>query len=369
MAGRTTRDPTVVAVPFYFATMAVENRVLKRRARAGRRSAGEYERRDTIASLSMGTISLLAPMVSARLLRPLTPGRGRFGRALVTAAVAGAAATTLGDLVGRRSEPGTRPHRAARWVSSRLGVATTVTGGLALATFWQTQTSVARLWRLRTRPPIGGGALYFLLAVTGWDFIYYWNHRLMHECRYMWAIHVVHHSSERYNLSTALRQPVLDAFGTPVPYGLLCLAGLSPAQVETARGVNLLYQYWIHTETIGRLGPAEVALNTPSHHRVHHGSNPDYIDRNHGSILIVWDRLFRTFRAEHEAAVYGLTKNIRTFRIGPIATHEFRSILRDVSASTSWRQRLSFVGRGPGWAERHRATELDVPVAELVGVG
>ena len=90
----------------------------------------------------------------------------------------------------------------------------------------------------------------------------------------MWAVHVVHHSSERYNLSTALRQPVADALGTFLPYGLLCLLGIPPALVATARGVNLLYQFWIHTEAIDRIGPAEAVLNTPSHHRVHHGTQP-----------------------------------------------------------------------------------------------
>lgn len=357
-----------MAVPLFFATMAAEYRLLKRRATTGPPSAGEYERRDTIASLSMGAISLVAPMISARLLRPVTPGRGRFGSALVAVAVTGAAVTTLGDAVARRSAPDTRRQGAARWVSSRVGVLTTVTGGVAVSTAWQARTSAGRLWSRRRRPG-RAGAWAHVLAVAGWDFLYYWNHRLMHECRYMWAIHVVHHSSQRYNLSTALRQPVLDAFGTPIPYGLLCLAGVSPAQLETARGINLLYQYWIHTETIGRLGPAELALNTPSHHRVHHGSNRDYIDRNHGSILIVWDRLFGTYRAEREKAVYGLTKNIGTFRIGEIATHEFRSMLGDVARSTSWRERLSFVVRGPGWAERHRVTQPGRPAPRPVRVG
>ena len=170
----------------------------------------------------------------------------------------------------------------------------------------------------------------------------------------MWAIHVVHHSSQHYNLSTALRQPVLDSLGTPLPYGALGLVGLSPLQINTARGVNLLYQYWVHTEAISTLGPAEAAFNTPSHHRVHHGSNSAYIDRNHGSILIVWDRLFRTFQPEKEKVVYGLTKNINTFNVGSITTHEFVSILKDVSASSTWRERISYIVRGPGWADQHR---------------
>ena len=202
---------------------------------------------------------------------------------------------------------------------------------------------------------MGSGPWALALAVAGWDFIYYWNHRFMHESRYMWAIHVVHHSSEHYNLSTALRQPVADALGTSVPYGALCLFGISPELVATARGVNLLYQYWIHTETIDRLGPPEAVLNTPSHHRVHHGSNRQYLDRNHGSILIIWDRLFGTFEPEGEPVVYGLTKNIDTFNPGRIASHEYAEMLRDVAGSTSWRERLSFVVRGPGWAGRRRA--------------
>ena len=168
--------------------------------------------------------------------------------------------------------------------------------------------------------------------MLGWDFIYYWNHRFMHESRYMWAIHVVHHSSERYNLSTALRQPVADALGTFVPYSLLALLGVRPELIAQARGINLLYQYWIHTDTIRRLGPFEKVFNTPSHHRVHHGSNQQYLDRNHGSILIIWDRLFGTFEREAEPVVYGLTKNLDTFNPARVAGHEHFEMLRDVVA-------------------------------------
>ena len=194
-----------------------------------------------------------------------------------------------------------------------------------------------------------------VLAIVGWDFIYYWNHRFMHEVRALWAHHVVHHSSERYNLSTALRQPVADVLGVYLPYGLMARVGIRPALIEQARGVNLLYQYWIHTDAIRSLGAGEEVLNTPSHHRVHHGSNGQYLDRNHGSILIVWDRLFGTFQREDEAVVYGLTKNIDTYNPVRIASHEFADIVRDVAHSTTWRDRLSFVLRGPGWAYRRHA--------------
>jgi sterol desaturase/sphingolipid hydroxylase (fatty acid hydroxylase superfamily) len=353
------RDPTVLAIPFFFASMGAEYAFSRRRAAERRSSAGDYERRDALASLTMGTLSLLTPLVAPRLLRPLTPGRGRFGPTLVRAAGAAVAATTVADLVGRRSRgdrpPATRAEKLAAKVSAVGGVASVALGWVAVATTWQSRTAIHRMWRRRRIGPLGAGARPMLVAIAGWDLIYYWNHRFMHECRYMWAIHVVHHSSEQYNLSTALRQPVLEALATPVPYGILCLAGITPGQVEMARGVNLLYQYWIHTELIDRLGPVEGALNTPSHHRVHHGSNPRYIDRNHGSILILWDRLFGTFEPERERVVYGLTKNIRSFNIGTIAAHEVTSILRDVAASTTWRDRLGFVVRGPGWADRRRA--------------
>jgi sterol desaturase/sphingolipid hydroxylase (fatty acid hydroxylase superfamily) len=175
----------------------------------------------------------------------------------------------------------------------------------------------------------------------------------------MWAVHVVHHSSERYNLSTALRQPVADALGTFLPQGALCLAGFQPGLVASARGINLLYQFWIHTETIGSLGPLEKVLNTPSHHRVHHGSNPQYIDRNHGSILILWDKLFGTFEPEKERVVYGLTKNINTFNPLRIAAHEHLEMFEDVDRAVGWRNRLSYVLRGPGWAYSHRDLDLE----------
>ncbi len=130
---------------------------------------------------------------------------------------------------------------------------------------------------------------------------------------------------------------------------------MRPSLVAQARAINLLYQYWIHTDVIRTLGPAERVLNTPSHHRVHHGSNQQYLDRNHGSILIVWDKLFGTFEPERAPVVYGLTKNIHTYNPARIATHEYRDIVRDVAQSTNWTDRLSFVLRGPGWAYRRHA--------------
>ena len=390
------RDLTVIAVPFYFATMAGEYFWLRRRAARQGPTAGDYERRDTLASLAMGVGSLVAPLVGPKLLAPFTPGRGRYGKAVVVGALGAAAVTTVADVVTRRitdqelelesvaangasarsAGPGARRHtrrhprvdrrlaaRVARRVSSVGGVVAVVVGGVAITTTWATRTTPERLWRRRILPDLGTGAVAVAAAVAAWDFLYYWDHRFMHTSRYMWAIHVVHHSSEHYNLSTALRQPVAEAFGTFVPFGSLCLFGIRPGLVETARGVNLLYQYWIHTETVRALGPAEEVLNTPSHHRVHHGSNRQYLDRNHGSILILWDRLFGTFEPEGEQVVYGLTKNINTFQPARIATHEYAAMLRDVAASNSWNERLSYMVRGPGWANEHRAQRAEAAAA------
>ncbi len=387
-------DLTVVAIPGFFASMAYEARWLRRRAEVHGPAPVDYERNDTLASLTMGTGSLVVPMVTRRLARNFDLGRGRWARPLLTAGVAAAAATAVADAVARAKDreagsvdatvdsapvaarpadsgpvvagpdrgpgsAGSRSQQVSRW-ARRLGGSTAVAAitatGLTAASTWVARSSAQRLFARRVLPDLGGGPLALGAAVLGWDFIYYWNHRLQHESRIMWAIHVVHHSSERYNLSTALRQPWADSLGMFVPYGVLSLLGVRPNLIETARQLNLIYQFWIHTDAIRTIGPLEEVLNTPSHHRAHHGSNRRYLDRNHGSILIIWDRLFGTFQREldNDPVIYGLTKNIDTFNPLRIATHEYADIARDVAESRSWNDRLSFVLRGPGWAyERH----------------
>ena len=359
-------DATVAAVPVYFGTMGAEHLWLRAHRAERGPTAADYERNDTVTSLAMGVGSLLAPVLVPKLIGSITPGKGKYGKALVITAATAVAATTIADLVARLEskddEQATNSRRrrsaarAARRVARVGGPVAVVTGGIAITTALASRTTANRMWSRRLVRDLGRGPAALAAAVLGWDFIYYWNHRFMHESRYMWAIHVVHHSSERYNLSTALRQPVADALGTFVPYSLLALVGLHPDLIAQARGINLLYQYWFHTDTIRRLGPFEKVFNTPSHHRVHHGSNQQYIDRNHGSILITWDRLFGTFEPEGEPVVYGLTKNLNTFNPARVAGHEHFEMLRDVSRSETWRDRLSFVLRGPGWAyQRHAA--------------
>lgn len=362
-------DLLSAAVPGFFATMALERRWLRRRADQRGPTPADYERRDTVASLSMGIGSVLAPVVAERVLAPFVPraGHRRGHTALVAVAVAAAVTATVADrrrrartAVGATDDaaaPGPASHRdPADRVARTAAVAAVVAGGAAVTLAWNAATAPDRLWSRRIAD-LGRGPVALLVAIVGWDAIYYWNHRWMHTSRYMWAYHSVHHSSERYNLSTALRQPVAGAFTAAVPYGLLSWIGVHPDLVEHARAVNLLYQYWIHTDTVRRLGRAERVLNTPSHHRVHHGSNPGYLDRNHGSILITWDRWFETFTEERddEPVVYGLTKNVDTFAPWRIATHEYSRMLGDVAAADTWSDRLGSVVRGPGWADRRRA--------------
>jgi sterol desaturase/sphingolipid hydroxylase (fatty acid hydroxylase superfamily) len=182
------------------------------------------------------------------------------------------------------------------------------------------------------------------------DLCYYWFHRAHHEVRLLWAVHVNHHSSRRYNLSTALRQALLTPVSAPLFWAPLALIGFPPWMILTAKAWSLLYQFWIHTEAIDRLGPLELVLNTPSHHRVHHGKNSRYLDRNHGGIFIIWDRLFGTFTPEEERVIYGLTKDIATYNPLRIAFHEFAAIGRDVARAPTLRAKLGYVLQPPGWS-------------------
>jgi len=196
----------------------------------------------------------------------------------------------------------------------------------------------------------------WVLLFFGDEFSYYWFHRVSHECRLFWASHVVHHSSQRYNLSTALRQTWTGGFMSFLFWLWLPIVGFAPVMILTMKAVSLLYQFWIHTELVRSLGPLEAVFNTPSHHRVHHGSNPRYIDRNHGGTLIVWDKLFGTFEPENPAdpVCFGLTRNIHSYNPVRIAFHEWLDLFRDARRAPGWRNKFLYVFGNPGW--RHEAT-------------
>src|SRR5688500_6319175 len=197
----------------------------------------------------------------------------------------------------------------------------------------------------------------WLLAFFADDLSYYLFHYTSHNMRWFWASHVVHHSSQRYNLSTALRQTWTgNLTGSFIFWMWMPFLGFHPIVVMLMQQISLIYQFWIHTEAIHVLPrPVEFIFNTPSHHRVHHGSNLKYLDKNHGSILILWDRLFGTFQPEEEPVVYGLTKNVGSYNLVKIAFHEYADIVADVARSSTWHDRLSFTFRGPGWAHRRAA--------------
>ena len=188
------------------------------------------------------------------------------------------------------------------------------------------------------------------LCVVLADLAYYWEHRFTHRVGVAWATHTVHHSSPYFNISVAYRFGPLDGF-FPLFFHLpLVLAGFDPILVLFAEAVVQLYQTALHTETIGKLPrPVEAVMNTPSHHRVHHGSNPRYIDKNYGGIFIVWDRLFGTFEEEREPVVYGITRPLGTVNPFVVFFHGYTRLARQVYAARGIGAKLGHLLRPPGW--------------------
>lgn len=270
-------DVTTLAVPLFVAMILIE--MIAWRMKRG----GDYETRDTAASLMMGLGSQIAPLFG--------------GAALLTAALIAAYEVRLFDI----------PN--AWWVV----------------------------------------VICFVID----DLRYYWWHRISHERRWFWASHVIHHSSQHYNLSTALRQTWTGTvIGGVLFKAPLAILGFHPLMLAFVGGLNLLYQFWIHTEMIGKLGPLEWVLNTPSHHRVHHATNPRYLDANYAGTFIIWDRLFGTFVAEDdgERPRYGIIKNLGTFNPVRIAFHEWIGIAKDVVKARSLREVLGYAFGPPGWS-------------------
>lgn len=187
----------------------------------------------------------------------------------------------------------------------------------------------------------------FALLVA--DFSYYWMHRWEHEIRILWAHHSVHHSSPEYNLTTALRLAWIEGLVEWLFFVPMILMGFSVAQTIVAILFVVSYQTWIHTEKIGRLGWLDKVLNTPSVHRVHHGSNTQYIDKNYGGILILWDRLFGTYAPEEETVVYGITKPLGSVNPLVINFHEYGQIFKDVRSANTLKDKLGYLIHRPGW--------------------
>ena len=198
------------------------------------------------------------------------------------------------------------------------------------------------------------------------DLRYYSHHRIAHRCRWPWAMHIIHHSSRRYSLAVALRQGWTKHFtGTTVLKIPLVLIGFNPILVIFCGALNAVYQFFLHTETVHKLPKwFEAIFNTPSHHRVHHGKNPEYLDSNYAGTLIIWDKIFGTFVPESENAYpdYGLVKDFETFNPFKIFIHEYWSILKDVFGSKrSLKDRLLYIVAPPGWShDNSRKTSKDI---------
>ena len=198
------------------------------------------------------------------------------------------------------------------------------------------------------------------------DLRYYLHHRIAHRCRWPWAMHIIHHSSRRYSLAVALRQGWTKHFtGTTVLKIPLVLVGFNPILVIFCGALNAVYQFFLHTETVHKLPKwFEAIFNTPSHHRVHHGKNPEYLDSNYAGTLIIWDKIFGTFVPENENAYpdYGLVKDFETFNPFKIFIHEYWSILKDVFGSKrSLKDRLLYIVAPPGWShDNSRKTSKDI---------
>ncbi len=234
-------------------------------------------------------------------------------------------------------------------VSLALGLGSTVAGAITAGAF-----AVMLGWAHAIAPlRIGWSWWAWPLCFVLDDLAYYCFHRSAHRVRWFWASHVNHHSSQHYNLSTALRQTWTGFFALSFAFRLpLAAIGFEPGMVLTCAAFNLIYQFWIHTEAIGRMPRwFEAVMNTPSHHRVHHATNPRYLDRNYAGTFIVWDRMFGTFAPEDdvEPIRYGLVHQLGSFNLLRAVFHEWAAIARDVRAAP-WRHKLSYLVREPGWS-------------------
>lgn len=284
----------------------------------------------------------------AAMLPPPAPAPAIAGFDVVPYAIPAFVALIVAEMLWARRHAPAKYEPADTLTSLAMGLGSTVAGALvagliAAAAGWLYQH------RVYTLPNV---AWVWIAALVLDDLNYYWFHRTAHRVRWFWASHVNHHSSQHYNLSTALRQSWTGFIALSFAFRIWpALIGFHPAMLLAVGGINLVYQFWIHTEAIGRMpGWFEAVFNTPSHHRVHHATNPRYLDRNYAGVFIVWDRLLGTFTSERadDAPNYGIVRQLGTFALLHTAFHEWNGILRDVWRAP-WRHKLGYVLRQPGW--------------------
>ena len=255
--------------------------------------------------------------------------------------------------------------------SLMMGLGSTVSGVLfaGLVTAWAMFVYQFRLF------DIGFAWWVWPVAFIFDDFMYYWVHRLGHTVRWFWADHIVHHSSQHYNLTTALRQSWLSPLTLKFLWlgSVMILIGFHPLVIGIVSGFNLIYQFWFHTEAIKKM-PAwfEAVMNTPSHHRVHHATNPIYLDRNFAGVFIIWDKMFGTFQPEleDEKCRYGIIHNIDTHNPFKIAIHEWLSVFRDMRGAKSLKDAMMYLLAPPGWTpDGSRATSKQIKARWLARTG
>jgi sterol desaturase/sphingolipid hydroxylase (fatty acid hydroxylase superfamily) len=268
------------------------------------------------------------------------------------------AARKLEQLEDDRTPSGAYLRRDA-WASISMGLVSVATTGawkfIALLGYAVIYAYVAP-WHLPST------AWYtWVIAIVGVDLLFYTYHRIAHRVRLVWATHQAHHSSQYFNFATALRQKWNNS-GEILIWIPLPLLGVPPWMVFAGFSLNLIYQFWVHTEHIDKMWrPVEFLFNTPSHHRVHHGTDQQYLDKNYGGIFILWDRLFGTYADELFRPHYGLTKQVSTYDIWKLQTHEYVAIARDVRHADRLRDRFGYVFGPPGWEPRRARLPIAAP--------
>jgi sterol desaturase/sphingolipid hydroxylase (fatty acid hydroxylase superfamily) len=238
-------------------------------------------------------------------------------------------------------------HKAEAWASIAMGAGSVI---INLFTKFLYFVLFSYLYNHLAFVQLGFEWWVWVLCFFADDFSFYWHHRLSHQIRILWAAHSNHHSSQDYNLAIALRQSWTEGIYKFLFYAWMPLIGIPPIMIFTMASISLIYQFFLHTQAIGKLGFLEYFFNTPSHHRVHHGVNIKYLDKNHAGMLIIWDKIFGTFQEEQEQVVYGLTKNIDTHNPFGIATAEYEQIWKDLKKTKKWQDKISYLLKPPGWS-------------------
>ena len=242
----------------------------------------------------------------------------------------------------------TRSYRLNDSVTNiNCGVTSQVTGAFLKVITIGFYTLIYEQLRFFTIP---NSAATWVIAFFAYDFFYYWAHRMSHQVNLFWGGHSVHHQSEEYNLSVALRQSSTQTIWTFLFFTPMALSGIDPLVFVSVSGINLLYQFWIHTESIDKLPKwFEWFFNTPSHHRVHHARNPKYIDKNHAVTFIIWDKIFNTFKEEEERPTYGITKNLNSWNPVWANFSHYNDMMHDIKNINGIRDKITYLFQKPGW--------------------